>query len=154
MKKTSSTIKANGQHLLEQENCRKIAEHFASVSSDNNYSAVFREQRRDYEDMDFNKNGHRDYNEPFILGELSFVLGKVRGTSAGPDGIKYEMIQHLSPENKMKLLDFFNYFWETQTFPEEWSHAITVPIQKPGKDLKSASFYRTIALTNVLCKVL
>ena len=82
------------------------------------------------------------------------MLGKVRGSSAGPDGIKYEMIQHLSPLNKVKLLEFFNYIWQNQSFPSEWSNAITVPIHKPGKDPKSETSYRPIALTNVLCKIM
>ena len=133
----------------------KIAEHFASVSDDSNYSDIFIEHRRDAElPLNFMENGFHEYNEPFSIGELLFVLGKVRGSSAGPDGIKYEMLQNLSPQNKVKLLEFYNYLWSSQTFPDEWAHSITVPIHKPGKDFKSASSYRPIALTNVLCKVM
>ena len=85
---------------------------------------------------------------------MLFVLGKVRGTSAGPDGIRYEMIQNLSPLNKIALLEFFNTIWRSQTIPEDWANAITIPILKPGKESKSPSSYRPIALTNVLCKIM
>ena len=47
----------------------KIAEHFASVSSDRNYSDIFIEHRRENEaPLDFNDNVYKDYNEPFTIG--------------------------------------------------------------------------------------
>lgn len=149
-------ISANGNITDDpKEIADKIAEYFASVSSDNNYSNIFIEHRRITEtEINFDTEGYANYNENFTMGELLYVLGKVRGSSAGPDGIKYEMIQHMSPTNKLKLLDFYNFLWESHSFPDEWSHAITIPVHKPGKDLKSASSYRPIALTNVLCKVM
>ena len=54
----------------------------------------------------------------------------------------------------MKLLEFYNRIWQTQTFPSDWANAITIPIHKPGKDPKSETSYRPIALTNVMCKVM
>ena len=74
-----------------------------------------------------------EYNKEFTIEELNFVLGKVRGTSAGPDGIKYDMLRYLSPANKSKLLEFYNTVWQTQIFPEDWQYATTIPILKQGK---------------------
>ena len=147
----------NGNLIIddEKEISNKIASHFASVSSDENYSPEFLANYQQLKaPLDFNTNNNLPYNADFTIGELLYVLGKVRGSSAGPDGIKYEMLQYLSPANKIKLLEFFNYLWLNQKFPSDWSKAITVPIHKPGKDPKSETSYRPIALTNVLCKVM
>ena len=132
-----------------------IANQFQSVSDDSNYSNIYKAHKIQSETpLDFTSNGYKSYNENFSIGELLFVLGKVRGSSAGPDGIRYEMIQHLSPLNKVKLLEFFNEIWQSHQYPREWTTATTVPIPKPDKDLKDPSSYRPIALTNMLCKVM
>ena len=133
----------------------EIAKYFESVSADNNYSDEFiKNQEHLLTMLDFTTTVDIDYNEDFTIGELLYVLGKVRGTSAGPDGIRYEMVQNLSPLNKIALLEFFNKIWKSQTFPKEWSNAITIPLLKPGKESKTPSSYRPIALTNVLCKIM
>ena len=133
----------------------EIAKYFESVSADSNYSNEFlSNQDHLNQPLDFSTNNKLDYNEDFTIGELLFVLGKVRGSSAGPDGIRYEMLQNLSPLNKIVLLEFFNTIWRTQSFPEDWTNAITIPILKPGKESKHTSSYRPIALTNVLCKIM
>ena len=104
--------------------------------------------------LDFNSVDVLEYNGHFTMDELLYVLGKVRGSSAGPDGVKYEMLQFLSPDGKESLLAFYNFLWTSQTFPKDWENAITVPIHKPGKNPREAASYRPIALTNVMCKVM
>ena len=95
-----------------------------------------------------------DYNKPFEYFELNKVLKNVKGTSAGPDLIRYEMIQNLSMKDKLILLEFFNDIWKNHKFPEQWRDAIIVPILKQGKDPLNSDSYRPIALTNCLCKIL
>ena len=132
-----------------------IALHFESVSADSNYSEDYLFHREQTQTpLDFSSAALLPYNADFTIGELLFVLGKVRGSSAGPDGIKYEMLQNLSAVNKISLLQFFNKIWSSQQFPADWANAVTIPIIKPGKDPKLATSYRPIALTNVLCKVM
>ena len=133
----------------------ELAKYFASVSADTNFPDVFLEGRAEREvDIDFSDGAVHAYNAPFSMSEFLYVLGKVRGSSAGPDGIRYEMVQHLSLQDKSRLLDFFNLIWESQDFPTDWCEAVTIPILKPGKDSREASSYRPIALTNVLCKIM
>ena len=133
----------------------EIAKYFASVSADSNYSAEYIQIRSNRDaPINFSSQNQLHYNEDFTREELLFVLAKVRGTSAGPDGIKYEMVKNLTHQDKDTLLEFFNYIWRTQTFPSDWEHAITIPIHKPGKETTDVSSYRPIALTNILCKIM
>ena len=132
-----------------------IAEHFSNVSDDQNYTPAYRVNKIQNEHpINFDSNTQFEYNEPFTMAELKYVLGSVKGTSAGPDGIRYEMIKNIRNIELSKILQFYNDIWETQTFPKHWSEAITIPILKTGKDPKDPSSYRPIALTNVLCKLM
>ena len=134
---------------------KECADYFESVSADENYLPEFLNQKEERETpLDFTTEEVFSYNSDFTMDELLYVLGKVRGSSAGPDGIKYEMLQYLSPEGKTALLNFYNFIWVSQSFPSGWRDAITIPVHKPGKNPQEASSYRPIALTNVLCKVM
>ena len=85
---------------------------------------------------------------------MNSILKTVKGTSAGPDHIRYEMIGNLSKPDKLILLEYFNNIWLSRTFPSKWHEAIIIPILKPGKDSLESDSYRPIALTNCLCKIL
>ena len=53
------------------------------------------------------------------MAELKCVLDRVKGSSAGPDGIRYELIKNIRPTQLEKILQFYNEIWETQTFPKQ-----------------------------------
>ena len=157
-KKTSGPVCLVIDNILIEDSFKiaeEIAKYFQSVSADENYSDEFiKNQDHINIPLDFPPSSDDSYNTDFTIGELLYVLGKVRGSSAGPDGIRYEMLQNLSPLNKIELLKFFNKIWTSQIIPKDWSNAITIPILKPTKDSNLPSSYRPIALTNVLCKVM
>lgn len=57
-----------------------IALHFESVSADQNFSDTFLENRHNnFMDLDFSTDVDHTYNDEFTIGELLYVLGKVRG---------------------------------------------------------------------------
>ena len=86
-----------------------IAEHFSNVSDDQNYTPAYRANKNQNEHpINFDSNTQFEYNEPFTMAELKYVLGSVKGTSAGPDGIRYEMIKNIRNIELSKILQFYN----------------------------------------------
>jgi len=88
------------------------------------------------------------------MKELEWALSSAYDTSPGPDDIPYAFLRHLNEEGKVWLLGLFNLSWEASVYPGRWRDAITIPIPKPGKDRKSASSYRPIALTSCVSKTI
>ena len=129
---------------------------FASVSSANNYTEPFLSYRNQIQKkkIDFRTTSNYEYNSDLTLNELQYALSKTNNSSAGPDGIPYAMIKHLSDESLIVLLTLYNRIWRDNVFPSSWRRAIVIPIIKPGKDPSNPSNYRPIALTNCLCKLL
>ena len=66
------------------------------------------------------------------MNELVRALEACRGTSPGPDDIRYEMIKHLNHDSMIKLLEVYNEIWKSQTFPKSWHFAHIIPILKGG----------------------
>jgi hypothetical protein len=52
------------------------------------------------------------------------------------------------------MLDTFNKSWKKGVCPQSWKDAMIVPILKPGKSQGQLDFYRPIALTSCLAKVM
>ena len=64
------------------------------MSSNSNYPDNFNNSHAEREiPINFNSVIPLSYNEEFSMEELLIILGKVRGTSTGPDGIKYDMVR-------------------------------------------------------------
>ena len=132
-----------------------VGDTFRQNSADVNCSEGFRARKREMElhMPNFGPGDDMPYNRPFEMHELERVLRRVKGTSAGPDNVRYEMIQNLALPDKQRLLDYYNVLWSTRTFPDDWRDAIVLPILKPGKNYLDAGSYRPIALTSCLCKI-
>ncbi|CAL4222396.1 unnamed protein product, partial [Meganyctiphanes norvegica] len=132
-----------------------IGRTFQKNSSNSNSPVSFLNRKSSLESTVPNFGGGReqDYNRPFAFFELEAVLSKVKGSSAGPDMVRYEMLQNLCNSEKRKLLHFYNDVWERREVPSQWGEAIVIPILKPGKDPLDPESYRPIALTNCVCKI-
>jgi hypothetical protein len=63
------------------------------------------------------------------------------------------MLKELSLSAKKELLKGYNQVWEGDSFPEEWTKALVVPVLKPGKDASRVACYRLISLTSCVCKL-
>jgi Reverse transcriptase (RNA-dependent DNA polymerase) len=88
------------------------------------------------------------------MKEFQDALKTCNGSSSGPDDIHYEMIKQLGEKEKEMLLGIYNDIWQQGCYPEEWRKALTIPIQKPGKDPENPESYRPISLTSCLGKVM
>ena len=108
-----------------------IAGKIQTNSSNTNCTQTFIQRKKNLESTtpNFNSNTDYNYNKPFEFHELEKVLNKVKGTSAGPDNIRYAMLKNLNIDNKHKLLDFYNDIWEkkgiTNTMGRSYSHTNT-----------------------------
>jgi len=94
-------------------------------------------------------------NKTFNIKELNTALKVLQDKkSPGPDKITNEMLKHMGPKTKTKLLALFNNGWKSGHLPQSWREADMVPIHKKGKDRKKASSYRPISLTSCVGKLL
>lgn len=125
-----------------------LANHFSKNSSDRVYSASFRCEKYLVESKALNIPEVNDpINSPFSTSELNHALQKCSGKSTGPNGISYGMLKNLHWKAKMQLLQIFNHIWSHRWYPEEWKHALTIPLQKPGKSAFDPDGKRPISLT-------
>ena len=94
-------------------------------------------------------------NSPFVTKELEDALTMLKlRKGTGPDNITNEMLLHLGPCSKKKLLQLFNDGWRTGTVPQVWREAIMIPILKRSKDKSQAESYRPISLTSCVGKLM
>lgn len=133
-------------------NC--LAENFSINSSSENYSNKFRYFAASTNFPPNLVDNNELYNIDFTIHELNAALSQCKGSSPGPDNIRYEMITHLDVNAKNYLLGFYNNIWKNKVLPDNWRKALVIPILKPGKDSSNKNNYRPISLTNCLCKVL
>ena len=133
----------------------RMAQNFAEVSSDNNYSSRFLQKKAQTEQNmpSFEDGSTHYYNQDFTINELDNVLASVHDSAPGEDAITYEMIKNLPNHVRELLVEMFNKFFKESFFPNEWRRAIIIPILKPGKDPSDPKSYRPIALTSCLCKI-
>lgn len=134
----------------------QLASHFSSVSSQDNIPLQSRLLKDELEaqPLSFCGGESEPYNVPFTLIELEHALKSTSDTAPGPDRIPYAFLKHLPSTYLSYLLSIYNYIWHTGIIPTAWTHAIVVPIKKPGKCPSSPSSYRPISLTNTLIKLL
>ena len=91
----------------------------------------------------------------FTLIELAHALGKAKpGKAPGEDGVNAELLGHLGPIAKNKLLCLFNRTRHSGQVPKAWRPAIVVSTFKMGKSPKDIGSYRAISLTSTMCKTM
>ena len=132
-----------------------FATFFSNVSSNNNYSETFllHKVEEEFHPIIFPPTNGEDYNTNFSLKELTNALSSCSNTSPGEDDISYQMIKNLPTHQLNNLLEYFNYLWNNNLFPEQWSTAIVLPFLKPKKPPRLTASYRPISLTSCLCKL-
>ena len=143
-----------------KEKCNYLAENYEKVSSDEGYSNEFLLRKKELEKTHGNflkqkvKNTNERYNNPITIKEIRIALRNKRDTAEGKDNIRYSVYKLLPHEGLKQICKLFNIYWESGQIPQEFKHAITIPIIKPDKDPKKAKSYRPISLTSHLGKLL
>ena len=87
--------------------------------------------------------------------ELRGIISQYKKrTAGGPDGITYDMVQHLPEPILLRLTAIYSSCLRTASIHSSWSDYFVVPILKPGKTGIVAEDYRPILLGNVFKKLL
>ena len=97
-----------------------------------------------------------DYmNIPFNDRELEDALKALKDKkSPGPDKITNEMLKHMGPKAKSKLIGLYNNSWKEGIVPQKWREAVMVPIYKKGKERSKTTSFRPISLTSCVGKLM
>ena len=132
-----------------------LGEYFSYINSNNNYTNDFIliKNQKELVEITFEKK-RIWYNNRFTLIELETALDSCTGSSPGPDFLHYAMFKELSIQQKYVILQFINYLWINDQFPDAWRIATVIPILKPGKIATENSSYRPISLTSCFCKIM
>ena len=68
-------------------------------------------------------------DDNFTIKELQHAFTQLKKNKApGPDDITNEELALLDDNNQARLLALINHCWNTGAIPQEWKHAIVVPI--------------------------
>ena len=161
---SENTLLHQGREISDSgEKANLLADYFGKMNSNSNYSPEFLKNRLDPShpvniNMDCLRpelvEKFRDSNNKFEFHELASAIRRVKNKSSpGEDLIAYEMIKKTPRSFQKILLNLYNRLFLEGVLPKEWSHAIVIPLLKPGKDPRSINSYRPISLTSCLCKI-
>jgi len=154
-------IDANGElHSDPAKTSALLASTFAKNSANANYHQEFQARLSDISSPPYAFEQHlladvsEDYNLPLTQEELLFALHNSRNSSPGPDDIPTGFLKNLPKKGLSYLLEFYNFIWNSQCFPDKWREAETIAIPKPNKDHIFPANFRPISLTCTMCKLL
>lgn len=164
--RTSHTIETltvgSNNYSTNQEKADILAEQYANVSNDRNFTDKFRKRKRVFEStntlnfVDQPTSPEAEVlNNDFSISELNFAIRVSRKKKAtGEDEIPYEFFQNASESVRQAILRFYNTIWKHRKVPLVWKHAIVLPILKTGKNKNNPASYRPISLTSVISKIM
>ena len=139
---------------------KRAANLLANVFEDESTLKVPAQRRKEVEEQLHQQTRQQTNFSPPMTSELSTAelddaIKRLKTKKApGKDGVCNEMIKHLGPTARKKLLELFNLSWRTGIFPSAWKEAIIIPVLKKGKDPKKKTSYRPISLLSCLGKTL
>ena len=97
-------------HSSPQDCANIYAQHFATVSSSDNYTLRFQCYKTPCEQksINFATQDQHDYNLPITINELQHTLSSVQKSSPGEEQITYSMLKHCHPSLLNTILCLFN----------------------------------------------
>lgn len=94
-------------------------------------------------------------NSPFLIKELDHGIRHLKKKKApGPNKITNEMLQHLGPYEKTRILNLFNELLIQGILPEEMGRSWIIPVPKKGKPKCNKTSYLPNSLTSCLGKIM
>ena len=154
--KGTPTIESKGSLKTGKHAANVLANHFKLEST----IKVPPKRRKEVEKQLENKIQKQRGKNPAMsleltIEELNDAILKLKTKKApGKDGIFNEMIKHLGPAARKKLLELYNQSLNAGSFPTAWKEAIIIPIPKKSKDPKEKDSYRPISLLSCLGKTM
>lgn len=132
-----------------------LADQFYRVSADESLHPEHVQKRNSVDlTVDHSKHDHDDYNCDFSMAELRWAINRGKGMSAGVDEIGYPMLQHLTGEIEVYVLELFNRVWRSGIIPQRWKEGLTIPIPKANKDPSQPENLRPITLVSCVGKTM
>jgi ribonuclease HI len=100
-------------------------------------------------------NNNLPINKPITLNEIKTALLETTtaGKATGFNPINNQMLRNLPLSFLNIICLLFQKCWINGVYPDQWKHALVVPIHKMGKPQNLPSSYRPIALTSHLGKL-
>ena len=93
--------------------------------------------------------------KPFTTNEIKKVVKTLNNNkSPGKDEISVELIKAAPNIIFQKIANIYNKIAETGEYPNELTHGLLKPLQKPGKQKGPLSNLRPITLLSILRKIL
>lgn len=103
-------------------------------------------------------NSHQSIlNFPLKIKELEDALYNSKSKSLGHNRIPYSFIKNSKTTQNIPqatLLAIYNTIWDSNIFPNSWTHGYVTPLIKPNKNKFLADSYRSICLLDTLCNLL
>jgi len=121
------------------------------------YQDLFKDDNAEGADTTVSSTTHEPSKSSFrvFLQQVSRCVQKLkRGKACGPDGLSAESIQFASPVVCRRLANIFNACLAHSFIPASLMTVTIVPILKKGLNTSKSSNYRSIALAQVISKVL
>ena len=151
---TPITLEHDGKLLGEKGAANRFMDKYAEVSKIQ-VPEGRKDEIKENQKAFTNDQGRPLMNTPFTTKELDCAMISLKlKKSPGPDKIHNEMLLHLGPKSRKKLLQLFNDSWREGVVPQSWREAIMIPIHKKGKDKSKPESYRPISLTSCTGKLL
>src|SRR6218665_582237 len=140
-----------------------LAEMYAKICSKTNYSEQFVE----YLSVTENEHAPKPSGNLPVIEDIEAINKKNSlkelkdgicnskcNKSPGDDKLPYEFFKHLHKDALNVLLVFYNKIWTESELPDDWHHAIILPLLKPNKNAANPDSYRPISLTSTMCKIM
>lgn len=97
----------------------------------------------------------RDSVELTDTREVREICKRLQNSKApGMDHIHNTLLKQLSPHGFLYLTLIINASLLLSYFPEQWRHALVIPIKKPNKPSNQSGSYRPISLLSAISKIL
>lgn len=139
IKKISNKNFNNPKSPIPLEMIDKLLKHFAPDTV-NNIPQILQQQ------------DNETFKRCFTFTELECALNINRKSAPGNDMVSYNILKHFPHNAKLKLLEFYNVWWEKSEIPEQLKEIVITLIRKPNHDPNLTSSYRPISLMSCLTK--
>ena len=155
-KSSPIVLDADQEKLTGREAAQKFIKHFSSVGNISITEKRAREVNDHIEKAPKMSTPHsHGMTANLSMKEFDDSLKLLKPKQApGSDKISNDMLIHLGPLAKKKLLQIFNASWKSGKIPTVWKKAIMIPILKHGKPRNQVDSYRPISLTSCVCKLM
>jgi len=129
--------------------CNELNDHFVNIGSDLASKIPFSKTK-----SKTNINHNSIFFEPICDEEIKFKISSLKNrTSPGSDNVDVKSLKDDKDSIASSMAELFNLFINTNYFPQQLKHAITIPIYKKNGPKEDVNNYRPISLISNVSKI-